>query len=997
MAYPAIRGSVGNLGSATKAQINQPSTTQVGDLLLFFSTAAAATTLISPESGYNNDYQETAMSGHASRSLVFCWKIADAAGTQLHQPFDFSGVNTAFGTVCLALQAGTFDSADPLADFDINASGDDPPANSGALATKDYLQVVAAGYFFSAGGTYAITAPTNYTEQIELVSGSGAGDLSVATRQVNTGQDPGDFTTDNDAAIAQVASFALMVNPANQAPNTPTLDSPANGATIYANQSNTFQFDATDPDTGDTRTGVALKVTIDGVTRWWKSSTATWETTEVFSALGGVSASFPDLDRQIVIPANEFNDFDTNGSGTWSIAVQDLAGATSPYSSTRSFTILPTPSQTISPSSIASAEAFGTSTVSPGSVTVSPSAVASGEVFGSGTISPGAVTVSPSGIATEEVHGTQSISRFGTLEPVGIASQEAFGTPSWQSIVSPRPIHGVAGSSATFSRASVAYDVKGRQVAVDVPRYEDVVNPNLLTLNEASIETDTTDWASNSNSTLTKDTTTKMHGAASLKAASTAGGIHSIFCPNPSVTYFPVTPGVSYCMSAYLLAGTQGRNCRIDINWLDAVGAVVGSATQGATSLSSTTEWRRFYASGVCPAGAVNARITVRFSDAAIAVGEAHYLDCAQWEVGTAPSAFQLPGQSFGKGIFVEEGTTNLVNTVDASTGFEDAFWAKSQCSITQDAAQAPDGTMSADKLVEAAVNGTHSVLRSTLLTVGVAGAVSVYAKAAERTAIGILIDSVASIFDLSAGVVAVTGAGHTTSIVALGDGWYRCSVAKASIASSQSVQIRPASGTSTSYLGDGVSGIHIWHPQAEAKAYATTWQIGGTARAAENLSASVAGLSPTAGTWEQLVYVDARIKEQSLDRRVFVIRRPDAAGTCLTLKHRQGFASWHFQARDSNGSFFQATIDDSLIPDGLRRFSITWEGVTCKVFVDGVLRGTLTLVNGLDGFSSPAYIGSFGGADISSTTHDDLRISNRAKTDAEIAAAYATGAPLAT
>jgi hypothetical protein len=60
--------------------------------------------------------------------------------------------------------------------------------------------------------------------------------------------------------------------------------------------------------------------------------------------------------------------------------------------------------QTISPSAIASAEAFGTAVLSTGAVTVAPSSIASAEAFGTATVSNGAATqtISPSAIASAE-------------------------------------------------------------------------------------------------------------------------------------------------------------------------------------------------------------------------------------------------------------------------------------------------------------------------------------------------------------------------------------------------------------------------------------------------------------------------------------------------------------------------------------------------------------------------------------------------------------------
>lgn len=79
--------------------------------------------------------------------------------------------------------------------------------------------------------------------------------------------------------------------------------------------------------------------------------------------------------------------------------------------------------QTITATGIASEEAFGSDTLTPGAVTVSPSGIASAEAFGPASLN---LTVAPSGIATAEAFGTDSVNL--NLAASGIASAEAFGT-----------------------------------------------------------------------------------------------------------------------------------------------------------------------------------------------------------------------------------------------------------------------------------------------------------------------------------------------------------------------------------------------------------------------------------------------------------------------------------------------------------------------------------------------------------------------------------------
>lgn len=80
----------------------------------------------------------------------------------------------------------------------------------------------------------------------------------------------------------------------------------------------------------------------------------------------------------------------------------------------------------VEPTGIASAEAFGSHTVVPGVVQLGVTGIASAEAFGSHTITPGAVDISPTGIASAEAFGTTQLNL--NIEATGIASAEAFGT-----------------------------------------------------------------------------------------------------------------------------------------------------------------------------------------------------------------------------------------------------------------------------------------------------------------------------------------------------------------------------------------------------------------------------------------------------------------------------------------------------------------------------------------------------------------------------------------
>lgn len=104
--------------------------------------------------------------------------------------------------------------------------------------------------------------------------------------------------------------------------------------------------------------------------------------------------------------------------------------------------------QTVTPGSIASSEAFGTTQLN---LTVAPTAIASAEAFGSLIITtPQTQTITPTGIASDQAFGNTTLGLF--LKPSAIASGEAFGTHAVRAVIGPI---GIASGEA-FGSTNVA-------------------------------------------------------------------------------------------------------------------------------------------------------------------------------------------------------------------------------------------------------------------------------------------------------------------------------------------------------------------------------------------------------------------------------------------------------------------------------------------------------------------------------------------------------------
>ena len=102
-------------------------------------------------------------------------------------------------------------------------------------------------------------------------------------------------------------------------------------------------------------------------------------------------------------------------------------------------------STTASPTGIASAEAWGTPSVS-ATLTASPTGIASAEAWGTPTAAF-VTAAAPSGIPTAEAWGTPSVALTLTAAPTGIASAQAFGVPTISATLTVSPT-GIPGAEA---------------------------------------------------------------------------------------------------------------------------------------------------------------------------------------------------------------------------------------------------------------------------------------------------------------------------------------------------------------------------------------------------------------------------------------------------------------------------------------------------------------------------------------------------------------------
>jgi hypothetical protein len=170
------------------------------------------------------------------------------------------------------------------------------------------------------------------------------------------------------------------------------------------------------------------------------------------------------------------------------------------------------------------------------------------------------------------------------------------------------------------------------------------------------------------------------------------------------------------------------------------------------------------------------------------------------------------------------------------SEQFDDANWIKSNATVTANAATAPDGTTTADKLIPNTTNtAEHQAAQSTSVTpvIGLQVCTSFYAKPDGYDYASVLkAGGAQTVFNLANGTVVSTASGHTNATITdVGNGWFRCSVVITSVLNGNEARIYVFNNSAASaYAGDGTSGILIWGAQLEVGSTATAYQRVGTA-----------------------------------------------------------------------------------------------------------------------------------------------------------------------
>jgi len=221
---------------------------------------------------------------------------------------------------------------------------------------------------------------------------------------------------------------------------------------------------------------------------------------------------------------------------------------------------------------------------------------------------------------------------------------------------------------------------------------------------------------------------------------------------------------------------------------------------------------------------------------------------------------------------------------IQYSEAFDNAYWSKSNTNVVS-GQLSPKGDTSAFKLLNSAVTSTHYLKKEPIsVASGVDYTFSILAKKGENDFITVMLQGTGWLgsskqvsFNLANGTFDYADTGLTYKSTLLSSGFYRIEVTNETASTSVNLRVYTSAtvNNTSSYLGDGSSGVYIWGAQLEQGSYATSYipnygTSAGITRVAE--TANGAGNASTFNSSEGVLMVEISALADELTSRTISV-----------------------------------------------------------------------------------------------------------------------------
>ena len=155
---------------------------------------------------------------------------------------------------------------------------------------------------------------------------------------------------------------------------------------------------------------------------------------------------------------------------------------------------------------------------------------------------------------------------------------------------------------------------------------------NVLSVNQASLETNGDGWVALTNCSIARSTAQASDGSASLAVTATASG--DAIATTTTATAFAVTASQSFSATAEFRANSTTRSTAVGIVWRNSAGATISTAF-GTAETDSASAWNQCTVTATAPSTATTALVAVKVISAGSS--EIHYVDKIAFHAGTEP------------------------------------------------------------------------------------------------------------------------------------------------------------------------------------------------------------------------------------------------------------------------------------------------------------------------------------------------------------------------
>ena len=299
------------------------------------------------------------------------------------------------------------------------------------------------------------------------------------------------------------------------------------------------------------------------------------------------------------------------------------------------------------------------------------------------------------------------------------------------------------------------------------------------------------------------------------------------------------------------------------------------------------------------------------------------------------------------RGLFIEEGRTNRFLQ---SGDFTNASWTKSNCTLAA-GISGPNGATTGSGII-GNTGATGSILQSITAIASTTYTMSCFVKAGTQTTVQILMSGTwftgglnrVGTYNLTAGTSTPSGVGATSSIVSIGNGWYRISLsATPDLAVAASHQIVRANAS-----GDGVSVLfYAFGAQIEAGAFVTSYIPTTTATVARAIETTTMSLDPWFNAATGTISIDT-LQTTANANNSWIGDFGDSTANNEMGLFISNTAGGQVLFRNAGTSIYNPTVTSGLYTAGTAaKSAFAWQAANATWAVNGVIRNNAGAVTG--------------------------------------------------